>query len=626
MDPKRSPINYLYFGGLFFLLVLLIAASIFSKESLGGSHIFFFLYALGQVILEVFLFAFFGLLIRHYFGNFSFALFIGATFVILILHTFDFLMDRVLDLSVWSAVRIFILDENLENFLYLLDASGIPLWIWSAFSLLLVALPLLGILLYKLSDLLARKKPLSIRHSLFLQTFLCIPAALLFWDYSASNIIDPDAYTSFLNSLPWKRTFLSPETVSLSLPGPPIPPDHALLAAAIDSDTTLLTHKPNIYLFIIESLRADVITPEIAPHLHRFKTAYPQFDLAFSNANASHLSWYSIFHSQFSHSWTHSKKTATRGSPPLALLKKWGYQIRLYSSAQLGYYGMDKLLFGTDLLDSAQYFHHAPPLQAADTDAAALAKLQQDLRDNPSLQQGQLFIIFWDCTHFDYSWPKNWTPKFTPFSQNFSYFQAFHSQKALHQLKNRYRNAVNYMDSLFGQFFHHLPNQQESIVIISGDHGEEFFERGHLFHLSHISHQQTHIPLYFKFGDASRPFTPRSVISQVDIFPTLIDYLSHSTSHYLAGSSLFQQPKWPYALISRFNAGSPPYEFCLHDGAHKLIAQYSNRADIFASTHLRLLSLRTLDDTPLRPSSLHPFLETHFSPAFTHLFKEKKDK
>ena len=106
------------------------------------------------------------------------------------------------------------------------------------------------------------------------------------------------------------------------------------------------------------------------------------------------------------------------GSPPLAFLKKQGYKIHVYTSAQLEYYGLGRLLFGHEnsLLDSYQSFHRSFPLKPADGDADALAKLQQDLAANPSLHEGQIFIIFWDSTHFNYSWAKNWTPKFIPFA------------------------------------------------------------------------------------------------------------------------------------------------------------------------------------------------------------------
>lgn len=622
MDPKSSPINYLYFGGFFALLIFIVAGSIFTKENLGGSHFFFFLYALGQVTLEILLLIFAAFMIRKYLGKICFALFIGLTFFALVLHLLDFMMDRILDLSIWQSLKIFVFDESWENFLFLLDASGIPLWAWIGIFAALVAIPIVGFLLYKVSEILTHKRPLLVRKGLFVQACLCIPCALLFWDFSASKVIHPDVYTSFIKSLPWKFTFIQPQTVLLSLPGSLQPPLHEdVIAAAVEADKTVLAKRPNIYLFVVESLRADSITEKIAPHLAQFKQDYSSIETALSNGNGTHLSWYSIFHSQFSYFWNYQQKERKRGSPALQLLKKWGYQVRLYSSAQLGYYGMDKVLFGENLqlLDSKHYFSHSPPLQAADSDAEALAQMQKDIAADPSLQEGQIFVVFWDCTHFDYCWPKNWTPPFTPFAQELAYFQAFQSNKSIAQIKNRYWNSVNFMDSLFGQFLEKLPRKDEAIVVFTGDHGEEFFDHGHLFHNSHLTHEQMNVPLYFKLGEEKLQC---ALASQMDIFPTLIDYLGRQKPFYLEGNSLFQKPKWPYAITARFNAGGIPYEFCIHNGKNKLIVQFPNTKQMFHSKSLRILSLRTVDDktVPDFKNNVAGWVDQEFGSAISRLF------
>lgn len=621
MEPK---VNYLYYGAFFALLVLLAASSIFTKENLGGSHFFFFLYALGQVILEIALLSLCTFAIRKFLGKFCSALFIGATFIALFLHVFDYLMDRILDLSVWEALKVFVFEESLENFFYLLDASGISLWIWFILFGFLALLPILGIFLYHISSKLVEKRPMPISHSHFLQVCLCIPLALLFWDFSASKVIHPDAYTAFRKSLPWKFTFLHPENALLSRPNQlsqPITEKEA--QKAIDEDQTILTKKPNIYLFIVESLREDAITSDIAPHLTRFKNESIHFDKgALANGNGTMISWFSIFYSQFPYHWKHFQSSWKMGSPALNLLKKWGYKIRLYTSAQLSYYGMEELLFG-QIVDHRQTFHHSPPVSAAETDAAALARLQKDLVENPELQQGQICIVFWDCTHFDYSWPKSWSPKFTPFAQELAYFKAFQSKKTIDAIKNRYHNAVNYMDSLFGKFLQNLPGSEEAIVIFTGDHGEEFFEHGHLFHNSHLTSEQISIPLYFKFGNQERRAVSRSVISQMDIFPSVIDYLSGIHPRLFEGNSLFQEPFFPYAVTARFNAGSTPYEFSIHNGRHKLIAQFSNRKNIFGSKQLQIISLRTSEDQSIHVNSVEPWIEREFGSALDRLFDRK---
>ena len=311
------------------------------------------------------------------------------------------------------------------------------------------------------------------------------------------------------------------------------------------------------------------------------------------------------------------------GSPPLNLLKKWGYKIRVYSSAQLKYYEMEELLFGKglNLLDSYQTFHHAPPLSAADTDAQAIAQWKKDLSDNPDLREGQLVVIFLDSTHFNYSWPQDWKLKFVPISHHVDYFNVFQSKGQIGKIKNRYRNSVNYVDSLFGNFMKDLADKENAVVIVTGDHGEEFFEHGHLFHGSHLTHEQTNIPLYMKFGQRKEN-KPPAVVSQMDIFPSLLHYLSGRQVVFLEGRSIFSSDHWPYAIISRFNAGRSPYEFCIHNGDHKMIVQFENKKEIFRSGNLKIRSLWSRQDTCLFDckQDIQNWVQMEFGPAVERLF------
>ena len=627
MEKPHFPIklNYLYFGSFLIFLLLISASGIFIKEQIGGLKFFFFLYATGQALLEITLFIFCGWIIQRFLGKIGFAFFIGGTFIFFILHLIDFIVERILDLSIWQTLA-FLLDESLENFWYLLDASGIPFWMWGVFFCLLLLLPFLGIALYHVFEKITKHRPLFLKKEWFFEAFICLPVALLLWEYSSSQLLHPNYYTGLVKSLPWKFTFLQPQTVFFPLSNSLKEPlSEETILSAIEKDETHLNSKPNIYLFVVESFREDFITPEVAPYLSQFKQQANHFDTALSNANGSHLSWFSIFHSQFPYCWNHlQKKGWTMGSPPIHLLKKWGYQVRLYSSAQLNYYGMEELLFGKNrqLLDSFQTFHHAPPLLACDSDAQALNKLQEDLK-NPELQQGQLIVVFWDSTHFDYSSPKTSTPKFSPIAGDFAYFQLFHSSENIEKIKNKYRNAVFYIDSLFEKFMNNLPQKEEAIVVITGDHGEEFFEHGNLFHCSHIVHEQTHIPLYMKFGDKKlEPIA--QLVSQMDIFPSILHYLSNKKISFLEGASIWDTERWPYTLIARFNAGRTPYEFCIHNGHHKFIAQFTDKKNIFQSRELKIKSICNHKDVHLYkfPENMNEWINSEFGQAFQRIFKE----
>lgn len=621
-------INYLYFGTYFLLLAIMSASGIFAMKTLEGSRFFFFLYSMGQAALETCFLVLVGCLLQRFANPLIFFAYIGATFFLFILHVLDFLMNRILDLSIWETIA-FVLDETFANFLFLLDASGIPIWLWIILFTTLSLLPLLGIVFYKITDKIIRKHPLSLPKEHLSLAIFCIPIALMFWDFSASRVIHPNTYTAFLQSLPWKFTFLQPKNVIVETPHLPSLSYSDKTLANLETEQNI-SERPNIYLFVIESFREDFITEEVAPNLFAFKQLCAPIDLTLSNANASHPSWFSIFHSQFSHHWHLLQETNwSQGSPPLHFLKSLGYQIHLYSSAQLGYYGMEKLLFGENnsLLTSYQKFHHMPPLTAAETDAEALKALQKDLKENPRLQKGQMFLLFWDATHFDYSWPKNWTPKFVPFASELAYFKAFYSQKRIHQIKNRYRNAVHYVDYLFGEFLKQIPNREEAIIIVTGDHGEEFFEHGHLFHGSHLVQEQTKIPIYMKFG-TKIPEQKRTIASQIDIFPSLLDYLCGKIPPFLQGQSLFRNQNEPFALISRFNAGRTPYEFCIHNGKNKCIAQFVNRKNILKSNALQIMSLQSFDDKTIPDShqDVHGWIDKEFGSTIQHLFSPSPAK
>lgn len=190
---------------------------------------------------------------------------------------------------------------------------------------------------------------------------------------------------------------------------------------------------------------------------------------------------------------------------------------------------------------------------------------------------------------------------------------------------NRYHNSVQYVDHLFGQFLQNLPNREESIIIVTGDHGEERFEHGHLFHGSHLVQEQTRVPIFIKLGTKELAET-RPLASQMDIFPTVIDYLTGAAPSFLQGQSLLQNEKWPFVAISRFNAGRTPFEFCLHNGKNKLIGQFSNRGDILNSHAIRVMSLQSAEDKIIPDShkDVPEWIKKEFGPAIDRLYRAER--
>src|SRR3990167_863147 len=152
-SPRFFSLNYLYFGIFLAALMAMSLSSLLAKESTDGSRTFFLFYSLGQSLWEIAILIVAGWAIQHYLGSRWFLFFISLTFVGFLFHLLDFFLNRILDLSLFATLG-FVLDENLDNFFYLLDASGVPLWIWAILFAGLIAVPWIGIALYKSSHLL----------------------------------------------------------------------------------------------------------------------------------------------------------------------------------------------------------------------------------------------------------------------------------------------------------------------------------------------------------------------------------------------------------------------------------------------------------------------------------------
>lgn len=627
IENQKFSINYLYYIFLFTLLVAMTTYNIFLVKSLSYERFFFLIHALGQCVLEFSLIIFFGCLIQKHLPKICHYFYIGLLFLFFLSHPLDFILNRILDLSFWETMA-FVFDENWENFMQMLYASGIPLIAWGLFFLGFILIPFGGVGLYLLLDKLSEKKQLHVSLSPFIQSVFCTPIFLILWDFSASVTLRPDIYHSYLNALPWKSTFIPREDLHLSFNGYLKKPQNEkeVLEKLVDFDKKA-KKTPNIFLFVVESLREDFITKKTAPNLYQFKQENLHFSPSFSNANATQNSWFSLFYSTYPLYWGAIKNSSwTTGATPLRLLKKLGYKIHVFSSAELYYYNMDELIFGKShhLADSFYMYPHHHPVKAAKSDKEATEALQSYLKNSTERKEKNLFVIFLDSTHFDYSWSQDHPITFFPISGQLDYFKAHHSKNDVDKIQNRYKNAISYVDSLFLEVTNTLKKEglyDNSVIVFTGDHGEEFYENGKLFHASHLSKVQTEVPLYFKLGTYVKEKIP-SLSSHMDIFPTIFHHLfeNNVTKHIFEGNSCLDSLRFPFVLTARYNASRAPYEFFLHNGTKKLLLRFRDKKNIFSCKKLEILSLRNKDDQSLFDEKRPDLLDYEFKKAFIELF------
>jgi membrane-anchored protein YejM (alkaline phosphatase superfamily) len=110
-------------------------------------------------------------------------------------------------------------------------------------------------------------------------------------------------------------------------------------------------------------------------------------------------------------------------------------------------------------------------------------------------------------------------------------------------LFNRYRNSVHYVDSILGRLVDALQAQgldHSTLLVVTGDHGQEFFENGFFGHTSNFTREQTQVPLVL-MGPGVEPGVETRPTSHVDVPATLLELLGADpdlTPQWCLGRSL----------------------------------------------------------------------------------------
>jgi glucan phosphoethanolaminetransferase (alkaline phosphatase superfamily) len=603
----KQSFNYLFWGSFFGLFFFLYETNlILTKQYPLYLPLFTFL-LIAQLSMEFGLLMLIGSWIKEKGSKKAISFFIAASSFLFLFHFIDVILLRTMSMSLKETL-IQVLEEDVASFWELLKASNIPALAWIIIALCLSAVPPLTLFYYRFTEKIINRRPFIASKQTALTSLFLLASALLLWDYTASYYIKADAYYVLTKHLGWNKTFYRAKKTFI--------PSTKELLGPHDNEAKLASlktkKKPNIFFFVVESLREDFINDQIAPNLTTFKQDYISFPKAVSSANGTQISWFSLFFSDYPYLWAEYRKSKLWGSPAIKKLKKMGYKTHLFSSAALQYYHMDKLLFGKDheLIDHYYALDHTYPAKACDSDRETLKLCEQHLDKN----YGNLYIFFWDATHFDYSWPSDFKVKFTPTASEKDYFQPIQNEPNLQLIKNNYKNAISYVDHLFGSFQQMLIDKKlwdNSIIVFCSDHGEEFLEHGMLFHASHLVKEQTHIPLYMKFP-SDHPVLPLDPIcSHVDILPSIFQYITKNyKSDCFRGQTIFKPRKWPFALCSRFNGGKVPNELFLTDGTVKLIGLFSKKNEVMDSTGVEVIQFSDWEDKPftkITPSHFHTF-------------------
>ena|GEM_PF-2824144 len=395
-----------------------------------------------------------------------------------------------------------------------------------------------------------------------------------------------------------------------------------------------IKHNPlnnkDIYLFIFESLRSDMVDAEIMPHLNAFKKQSLHFEKGVASGNATHYGWYSIVNGLQPFYWDRYRNIADKkGSLPLQVFRALGYQINIYTAKDLSYLGSDKIMFG-ETLQQVDYISDHPELSPPEHDVRITQKLISDIKEVHS-QGAHLNLIFLDSSHYPYRWIDQDIQAIEPFDGDALNGPDVSKAKRLIKkdprlVVNRYKNSMKFMDYLFNhalQTITHSPEQKDSVIAVVGDHGQQFMEHGYMLHGFTLFDEDIDVPIYFKFPDGPSGLHG-GLASQVDIMPTLLDYIGVDIDYFqkrgqLAGHNLRTKSTHRYELTAVAGEQNTPYSFALVSPKWKVLFKTEQKrpTDSKFIHVVRVLDKNDQDYMPEDASQLgyKEFIETEF-PGF----------
>lgn len=307
----------------------------------------------------------------------------------------------------------------------------------------------------------------------------------------------------------------------------------------------------NIIWLTSESWRADTLDEKVMPNSWNFSKNAARFTRNYSTGNGTRMGVFGMFMGLPGNYWFPFLESR-RGAAFIDVLQQQQYQMSLYTSAKFSYPEFEKTIFSQVPIDQLHDDNKAGTGWENDRNNVDRLLSFIDKRDP---NKPFFTFMFFESPHARYYFPPE-SVIATPYRDDINY--ATISKKKFKDdiapIKNRYINSVHHLDMQFGRIFDYLKTNNlldNTIVVLIGDHGEEFMEHGFWGHNSTFVDQQVRTPLVI-YTPKMKPLVSDQMTSHMDVIPTLMPLLgvTNPSSDYAIGYDLLKGEKRNHTYIS----------------------------------------------------------------------------
>jgi uncharacterized protein len=302
--------------------------------------------------------------------------------------------------------------------------------------------------------------------------------------------------------------------------------------------------RPNVLVLVLDGLRADMLAPKTMPRTWAFSQDARVFEDHWSGGNCTRHGVFSLLYGLPGNYWAPVLRTQ---QTPVMLdtLLDQGYEPRVICSTAQSFPEFRSTAWAA-IPDAIEDTFQGEAWQK-DLQVAARFGDWLDAREDPSRPFFAFSLL--DGTHANYSFPED-DVYFEPSTDAVGYIKLSYGLEADDRdaLFNRYRNAVRHTDAVVGQILHHLSKRgllDNTLVVITGDHGEEFFENGYWGHHSNFTKEQVSVPFVMR-GPGVAVGVETRASSHVDFSRTVLEMIgvpAAQAKHYATGANLLALPE-----------------------------------------------------------------------------------
>ncbi len=298
----------------------------------------------------------------------------------------------------------------------------------------------------------------------------------------------------------------------------------------------------NLLLILFDGLRSDVVSEEMTPNLMEFARNNQRFTNHISGGNSTRMGVFSLFYGIPSTYW---QSVAGEQVPSIFVeeFRTSGYDLALYGSHTF-----------------------AEPASLDRTAFSKIRELRMESDGDVPFEKDQNMVKDWlqweanrDTSELFFSFVFFDNPVAMSISSELEeQVKSLDLPNEAHKIEI-YETAVSQSDSLLGIVLQQLEESnllENTTVIITGDHGEEFNERDNGFsgHGTSYSNYQTDVPLVVSVpGDSARVITKRT--SHPDIVATIMNDVLHCANQpedYCSGTPLSSEKECDWRIVGSY--------------------------------------------------------------------------